>query len=108
MVKSAESALAVAKSELQRTENLVKGGALAARDLEQAKNAVTSAEAQVASAKARQKAVWQQIDDTTVKAPFAGLVNDRPANLGDVVSVRDRDRHDYRSVEHAARSARAV
>jgi RND family efflux transporter MFP subunit len=86
MVKSAESALTVARSELQRTESLVKGGALAARDLEQAKNAVTTAEAQVASAKARQKTVWQQIDDTTVKAPFAGIVNDRPANSGDVVA----------------------
>ena len=44
------------------------------------------AEAQVSAARARQKSVWQQIDDTTVKAPFAGIVSDRPANLGDVVS----------------------
>ena len=85
-VKSAESALAVAKSEETRTASLVKGGALAARDLEQAKNAVAMAEAQLAAAKARQKGAWQQVDDTSIRAPFAGVVSDRPANLGDVVS----------------------
>lgn len=85
-VKSAETALSVAVSELQRTESLVKGGALAARDLEQARNAVSNAEAQVASARARQRSVWQQLDDTTVKAPFAGIVSERPASLGDVVA----------------------
>ncbi len=86
MVKSGESALAVAQSELQRTETLVKGGALATRDLEQARNAVTGAEAQLAGARARQKAVWQQLEDTTIKAPFAGVVSERPASLGDVVT----------------------
>jgi RND family efflux transporter MFP subunit len=85
-VKSAETALATAKSEEARTASLVKGGALAARDLEQAKNAVSMAEAQVAAMKARQKAAWQQVDDTQIRAPFAGIVSDRPANLGDVVS----------------------
>src|SRR5262245_30060243 len=85
-VKSAETALAVATAEHQRTAALVKGGALAALDLEQAKNAVSMAEAQVAAAKARQSSAWQQIDDTTVKAPFAGIVSERPASLGDVVS----------------------
>ena len=85
-VKSAEMALAVAKSESQRTESLVKGGALAARDLEQAHNAVSNGEAQVAAAKARERSVWQQLDDTSVKAPFSGLVSTRPASIGDNVS----------------------
>ena len=85
-VTSAESALATAESERQRTEALVRGGALAARDLEQARNAVSGAEAQLAAARARQRAVWQQLDDTSVKAPFAGLVSERPVSLGDVVA----------------------
>ncbi len=85
-VTSAETALSVAQSEEQRTEALVKGGALAERDLEQAKNAVSSNEAQVAAAKARQRSIWQQLDDTSVKAPFSGIVSSRPANLGDVVT----------------------
>jgi RND family efflux transporter MFP subunit len=85
-VASAETALATAKSEEARTASLVKGGALAARDLEQAKNAVAMAEAQLAAARARQKSAWQQVDDTQIRAPFTGIVSDRPANLGDVVT----------------------
>ena len=85
-IRSADTALNVARTELQRTEVLVKGGALATRELDQARNAVSNAEAQSAAAKARQNTVWQQIDDTSVRAPFGGLVSERPANLGDVVS----------------------
>ena len=86
-VTSADTAVTVAKSELQRTESLVKGGALAARDLEQARNALANAEAMLAAAKARQRAAWQQLDDTSVKAPWSGLVSDRQANQGDVVTA---------------------
>lgn len=85
-VKSAENALTVARSEAARTEALVKGGALAARDLEQARNMVAGAEAQVAAAKAREKSTWQALDDTNVRAPISGIVSDRPANAGDIVS----------------------
>jgi RND family efflux transporter MFP subunit len=85
-VKSAETALAVAASELQRTESLVKGGALAARDLEQARNAHANAEAALAAARARQHSAWQQLDDTTIEAPFRGVVSERPASLGDNVT----------------------
>lgn len=85
-VRSAETALAVSQSEQQRTQSLVKGGALASRDLEQATTMVSNAQAAVAAAKARQRAVWQALDDTTVKAPFAGIVSNRPAHQGDVVS----------------------
>jgi len=85
-VRSAENSLTVAKSEAARTESLVKGGALAARELEQARNVVAGAEAQLAAAKAREKAIWQQLDDTIVKAPISGIVSDRPASAGDIVS----------------------
>ena len=85
-VKSAETALSVARAEEQRTDALVKGGALASRELEQTRNGVANAEAQVAAARARQRSAWQQLDDTSVKAPFAGLVRERPASLGDVVA----------------------
>jgi len=85
-LSSAESTLAVATTEYQRTLSLVKGGALATRDLEQAKSALSNAEAQVAAARARQGSVGQQIQDTTVRAPFSGIVSERPASLGDVVA----------------------
>jgi RND family efflux transporter MFP subunit len=85
-VQSAETALQIAQSEAQRTETLVKGGALATRDLEQATNAVSTAQAQKAAADARLRSVEQQLDDTIVRAPFAGVVSARPASIGDVVS----------------------
>ncbi len=85
-VKSADNALAVARSEAARTEALVKGGALATRDLEQAQNMVAGAESQVAAAKARERSTWQALDDTNVRAPISGVVSDRPANAGDIVS----------------------
>lgn len=85
-VKAAENALTVARSEAARTEALVKGGALATRDLEQAKNMVAGAEAQLAAAKAREKSSAQALDDTNVRAPISGVVSDRPANAGDIVS----------------------
>lgn len=85
-VKSAEAVLAVARTEAQRTAALVKGGALAARDVEQAESAVASADAQLAAARARERSVWQQLDDTSVKAPFSGVVSARPASVGDVVA----------------------
>jgi RND family efflux transporter MFP subunit len=85
-VKAAENALTVARSEAARTEALVKGGALAARDLEQARNMVAGAEAQLAAARAREKSSAQALDDTNVRAPISGIVSDRPANAGDIVS----------------------
>lgn len=85
-VKSAENSLTVAKSEAARTESLVKGGALAARDLEQARNMVAGAEAQLAAAKSRETGIRQQLDDTIVRAPLTGIVSDRPASAGDILS----------------------
>jgi membrane fusion protein (multidrug efflux system) len=85
-LRSAETALDVTRSEAERTKALVSGGALASRDLEQAQNAVSAAEAQVAAARARLSSVQQQIDDTSVRAPFAGVVSARPASIGDVVA----------------------
>jgi RND family efflux transporter MFP subunit len=86
-VKSAETALKVAQSEAARTASLVKAGALAERDLELSQNAVETATAQVASARARLTSANQQLSDTTIRAPISGIVSERPANLGDVVST---------------------
>lgn len=84
-VRSAENALRLAQSELQRTEMLVKGGALAERDLDNARNAVATAEAQLATARARLATTEQQLADTTVESPLTGVVSVKSANAGDVV-----------------------
>jgi len=85
-VRSAEQSLAVAEREAERTASLVKGGALAERDLELSRTAVTGAQAQLADARARLASVRQQLDDAVVTAPIGGVVSGRPVNAGDVVS----------------------
>lgn len=85
-VSSAENALKLAQSELQRTEALVKGGALAARDLESARNAVANAESQLAAARARASTARAQLADTVVTSPLTGIVSDKAVNTGDVVA----------------------
>jgi multidrug efflux pump subunit AcrA (membrane-fusion protein) len=68
-VRNAENQLAVATREMERTETLVKAGALAARDLDVAKQNVTSAEAQLADAKSRLASADRQLADTVLRAP---------------------------------------
>lgn len=86
-VRSAEQALGVAEREAARTETLVKGGALAERELEAARNAVAAAQAQLADARARLALAERQLADTVIRAPITGIVSNRPVNRGDVVSA---------------------
>jgi len=86
-VRNAENQLAVAQRELDRTETLVKAGALAARDLDVARQNVTAAEAQLADTRSRLASADRQLADTVLRAPINGLIASRPVNIGDVVSV---------------------
>jgi RND family efflux transporter MFP subunit len=86
-MRNTENQLAVARREMERTETLVKAGALAARDLDVARQNVTSAEAQLADAKSRLASVDRQLADTVLRAPIDGLLAKKPVNTGDVVSV---------------------
>lgn len=85
-VRSAEQALGVAEREAARTETLVKGGALAERDLETARNAVVAAQAQLADARSRLASARKQLANTVIRAPISGIVSQRPVNRGDVVA----------------------
>jgi RND family efflux transporter MFP subunit len=85
-VRSAEQALGVAEREAARSESLVRGGALAERELDTARNAVTAAQAQLADARSRLASARKQLDNLTVRSPMTGVVAARPANAGDVVS----------------------
>jgi membrane fusion protein, multidrug efflux system len=85
-VRSAESQLALAQREVGRTEQLVKAGALAARDLDLARATITTAEAQLADAKSRLAAAERQLGDAVIRAPLTGVVSSREVNRGDVVS----------------------
>jgi membrane fusion protein (multidrug efflux system) len=84
-VRSAELALEVAKRNLERAQKLAEAGAIADRDLETSTWNATNAEAQLADARARLSSAEKQVQYTTVRAPFGGVVSERSASAGDVV-----------------------
>jgi membrane fusion protein, multidrug efflux system len=85
-VTSAESGAQLARRNLERAQKLAQAGAISERDLEQARWNATNAEAQLADAGARFSAAQKQLARTQVRAPFAGVISDRPVNAGDVVA----------------------
>jgi RND family efflux transporter MFP subunit len=85
-VTAAQSAADVAKRELERNEKLLAAGAIAERDLDNARRASIAATSQLEDAKARQVNAWKQLENTKIKAPFGGVVSERSASAGDVVS----------------------
>ena len=84
--RSAEQTAEWAQKEAARIETLVKGGALAERDAEVARNAATQAKAAVDDARSHVTSVRKALDDLTVRAPIAGIVSKRHVNAGDVVA----------------------
>jgi RND family efflux transporter MFP subunit len=86
-VRSAQTALDLARRNLERTERLEQAGALPERDLESARLDVTNAEGALADARARFTSAEEQLEDTRVRAPFDGIVSERQADAGDVLQV---------------------
>src|SRR6185295_14745059 len=72
--------------ELSRAERLHAAGAIADRDLETARNAGISSQAQLTDAKARLASAQKQLDATEVKAPFAGVIAEKQVSAGDIVA----------------------
>ncbi|MHB0949575.1 MAG: efflux RND transporter periplasmic adaptor subunit [Gemmatimonadaceae bacterium] len=92
-VTSARSAVATAQAnaqlaarEVERTEALVRAGALADRALEQVRAQASAANAQLAAARAQLAGAAKQLGYTEVRAPFTGVVSVRQVSAGDVVS----------------------
>jgi RND family efflux transporter MFP subunit len=83
---TAQSNYDIARRELSRNEALEKAGAIAERDLERTRNALLAAQAQRSTANAQLANVTKLVEKASVKAPFAGVVAQRQANAGDVVS----------------------
>jgi RND family efflux transporter MFP subunit len=86
-VRSAEATAELARRNLERSQRLAQAGAIADRDVEQNAAAVDQAQAAVDDAKARLRAVEEQLIWTRVRSPFAGSVAEQPVNPGDVVQV---------------------
>jgi RND family efflux transporter MFP subunit len=86
-VRSAETALELARRNAERSERLAGAGAIAERELENARWDVTNAEGILADARARLSSAQERLADTQVRAPFDGIVSERPVDAGDVVQV---------------------
>jgi len=82
---SSELNAQIAARELERAKALVAAGAVADRDVETARLAQTGAEAQLAEARSRLASASKQLERTVIRAPFSGVVSERPVSLGDVV-----------------------
>jgi RND family efflux transporter MFP subunit len=86
-LRTANEALVVARRNAERSERLGQAGALAERDVEQARWTALSAEANLADATARAANAEKQLDRTTIRSPFAGVVSERQVNAGDMLQV---------------------
>jgi membrane fusion protein, multidrug efflux system len=85
-VTAQEAQAAQAQKELDRAERLSAAGAIADRDLENARLAASTAQAQLANVKSAYAAASKQLRNATVRAPFAGVVAAKTVSVGDVVS----------------------
>ena len=85
LVTSAQNAANITRRDEERAQRLAEAGAVAERDLDAARQARIAAEAQLGDARARLSLAQRQLDNTQIRAPFAGLVSERAASAGDVV-----------------------
>ncbi|MBL8996357.1 MAG: efflux RND transporter periplasmic adaptor subunit [Gemmatimonadetes bacterium] len=83
---AAQTAAEIAKRELERSEKLIAVGAIADRDLENARRGDLTARTMLDDARARLAAAQKQLDATNVLAPYAGVVSERMVNAGDIVA----------------------
>lgn len=86
-VTSASNNADIARRELQRSEKLLAAGAIAERDIEQARRSAIAANAALADARARLATAQKQVGNTVITAPISGIVSERPISAGDVVQA---------------------
>ena len=85
-VTATEAQAAQAKRELDRAERLNAAGAIADRDLENARLSYSTTMAQLANVKSAYAQANKQLRSATVRAPFSGVVAGKVVSAGDVVS----------------------
>jgi len=84
-VVAARNSADIASKDLARNEKLLAAGAIAERDIEQARRTSIAAQAALEDANSRLASAERSYRNTTVTAPFGGIVSDRPVSPGDVV-----------------------
>lgn len=83
---SARTAAALARSELARAERLIADEAVSAEEVDNLRATVRSADAAVAAAEAAVRTRALDVEFTQVRAPIAGRVSDRRADIGNLVA----------------------
>jgi RND family efflux transporter MFP subunit len=93
VIANLEVNLAKAERELRRQQELEKSGFAAVQDRETAQTTFDSLKAQIAAAREQVKAAEaeigvarQDVENCTVRAPFAGIVVSKDAQVGEMVS----------------------
>jgi RND family efflux transporter MFP subunit len=84
-IQVADANVALIRDRVEMLEQLARSGAAASRDLTSARQQLTLAEAQLAQARAGQRATSTASADHVIRAPFAGVVTRVPAGPGGVV-----------------------
>lgn len=84
-VVAARNSADIAARDLARNEKLLAAGAIAERDIEQARRASIAAQAALEEANSRLATAEKAYRSTTVTAPFGGIVSERPVSSGDIV-----------------------
>jgi len=84
---SAELAATTAERNAERNRQLLAAGAVAPRDMENARDMAAQSKAMVEDARARVAAAEKQLANATVRAPFAGVVSQLSVSQGDVVQM---------------------
>ncbi len=85
LVRSLQNDLRLQQRNLERDKRLAEAGAVSTRVVEADSLAVSQAEAALAEANARQVVARRSLERATVRAPFAGIVSQQMASVGDVV-----------------------
>ena len=85
-VAGAQSRLELARNDLQRSENLVRTGAVSAEDFDRRSKAAVEAQASLDSAKARLDQAKLDVEFTEVRAPINGRTSNYAVTIGNLVS----------------------
>jgi RND family efflux transporter MFP subunit len=88
-IDRAKATLKTNDADVVRAHELLKTNAISVQAAEQRQSSADAARADLALAEAQRQAIQAQIDQTVIRAPTDGLISQRMARLGRVVSTSD-------------------
>ena len=85
-VQSAQTAVAVARRDFERSRRLASAGALPTRDIDVGRSQVATAEAQLGQARSQLASAQERSGNQRVVASVSGIVSEKRVSTGDVVA----------------------